>query len=288
MRASEIVSSLRTRRTSRFVFSSLAFYGRGARRELPGSWFIAALSALGLEEMAVRQTLYRMERDGELTARKEGRSKFYAPSPAAVAIIDAGSAKMRPPREKAWDGRWTIVQLQPDGVGRVHRERLRDLLAVEGFAPLGGHSYLHPRDRSARVLAAAEQSGFAAHLHVFRGPRLGGAQSDAAFVRTLWNLDALAPRYERFLARFAPLARRQWRDAREAAGVRFALVFDYLEVAWDDPELPAQLLPPRWPGARARRLVAELYDRLAPPSRAYGEQVLQAIGSSTARERATR
>ena len=60
--------------------------------------------------------------------------------------------------------------------------------------------------------------------------------------------------YVGFLERFQPLAARQASsfplDIQFA--LRFAVVLAFLEVAWKDPELPASMLPPQWPGVKAR------------------------------------
>jgi phenylacetic acid degradation operon negative regulatory protein len=284
MRAREIVSSLREVRTSRFIFSSLSFYGQGKKRELPGPWFTSALTRLGLEEMAVRQTLYRMERDRELSSRKEGRVKIYRPTPTTVAIIDAGTAKMRgasnggvsnAPR---WDGLWTLVRLHSAG-SATDRERLRDILMVEGFAALGDGWHIHPRDRADRIVAAVAGTPAAKHFDVIRGARTHSPLADREFVASLWDLSAIAKRYEQFLSRFGPLTRHRARwDPREAAGIRFALVFHYLEVAWNDPGFPAELLPAEWPATRAQALVDGLYETLTSPAREFGDAVMREVG----------
>ncbi len=268
-----ILSSLQNAPTSRFIYSSLSFYGPHHNEELPGSWFTRALTTLGVDEMAIRQTLYRMEREGALVSRKEGRTKVYSATPSTRAVIDAGSAKMRPPVEEKWDGTWTLVRFLLDGGMRQIRDRLREVLQVEGFASLGSGLYIHPRDRSSRLAGAVKALNVAGRVHIFRGPRLHGV-SERSFVRELWDVDAIAVRYREFVAAFDGLAGRNRWDPREAAAVRFALVFRFLEVAWDDPELPPDLLPARWPGRRAREVVRRLYDELTPPALEFGNAIM--------------
>jgi phenylacetic acid degradation operon negative regulatory protein len=270
------VSSLRTTRTSRFIFSSFAFYGPDAGGELAGTWFTRALTPLGVDEMAIRQTLYRMERDGELTSRREGRSKLYAPTATTRLIIEAGSARLAVEAEPPWDGQWTLAHFRLGEESRIARDRLRDLLNTEGFAALAPGLYIHPRDRAAAVSEAARAGGVADRLHLFRGPRVGRTGDDRHFVRELWPLDAIAGRYREFLTRFTPLLRRRGAITdRDAAALRFALVFEYLDVAWSDPGFPPELLPRNWPGHRARGVVGQLYERLRDGARAYGAAMRQ-------------
>ena len=77
------------------VYSSLSFFGPHVEGELPGTWFVAALGQVGHEAAAVRQTLWRMERSGELHGRSEGRQRFYRFTPLAQAEAALGLARMQ-------------------------------------------------------------------------------------------------------------------------------------------------------------------------------------------------
>jgi len=73
---------------------------------------------------------------------------------------------------------------------------------------------------------------------------------------------------------YEPLARiRRTLLPNPAFVLRFAVVFDFLEVAWRDPELIPRLLPPHWPGTKARRLARALYERLLPAAIAFGDSL---------------
>lgn len=257
------------------VYSAFSFYGVRREGELPGTWLVAALGALGHETAAVRQTLYRMEASRELESRAAGRVKFYRLSPAARAEAEAGLAKIMEQEDtRAWDGDWTLVQFRPGTEGRVERERLREVLRAEGFAAATTGLYLHPRDRSARLLAAAREQGTRDMFDVFRGRRIENGDDDQSLVARHWNLQAIASRYDAFVARFDPLAKAKSTLPDEMCFIlRFAVVFDYLEAAWQDPELTAELLPAKWSGARARRLARDLYQRLLPGALTFGDSL---------------
>lgn len=97
----------------------------------------------------------------------------------------------------------------------------------------------------------------------------------AALAARHWNLDQIEARYEAFTARYTSLIRSAASLPQESAFVlRFAVVFDYLEVAWQDPDLAPSLLPAKWAGTRARRLARELYRRLLPGALAFGDSLL--------------
>jgi phenylacetic acid degradation operon negative regulatory protein len=256
------------------VYSAFSFYGSRRGDELPGTWLVAALGALGHETAAVRQTLYRMEAAAELESRVVGRGKFYRLSPAARAEAEAGLEKIMGDDADAWDGDWTLVQFRAGTEVRVERERLREVLRAEGFASVSAGLYLHPRDRSARLLEAARAHEVRDMVEVFRGRRVDG-DDDRAFVARHWNLGEIAARYDAFVERFEPLAKSRGALQQETAFVlRFAVVFDYLEAAWLDPEIAPALLPSKWAGTAARRLARDLYKRLLPGALAFGDSLL--------------
>jgi phenylacetic acid degradation operon negative regulatory protein len=269
-----MLSTIKSVPISYFIYSSLSFYGSRRGGALPGTWFIRALEAAGRDAAAVRQTLYRMEHEGELVTRKVGRAKLYAATRFANAEIDAGSRKIFEPRRDDWDGNWTVVTLQLSGPRfRVERQRVVALLNVEGFAHAGGDTYLHPRNPGARVLEALSAAG-RKRVIIVRGGRVPGAEPEA--LTALWPLDQLAARYQRVATKLQTMERRVRAGItdRDAFLFRFALVFEYLGVAWEDPELPLALLPQPWTGEAARSMAARLYEMLLPRALRFGDALL--------------
>jgi phenylacetic acid degradation operon negative regulatory protein len=255
------------------VFSAFSFYGSRRGNELAGTWLVAALTAMGHELPAVRQTLYRMEGSAVLQSRVVGRNKFYRLSPGARADAEAGLAKMMSPPPGLWDKQWTIVQLIADGEDRSGKELVREVVRAEGFGRVGPNLFIHPRDRTARLIAAARGHGVTDLLTIFRGRRQL-PEDDRVLVSTCWDLRQIASGYRTFVKRFAPIAKGASAISDlQAFLLRFALVFDFLEIGWSDPELPLELLPPDWPGLEAKQLVQQLYRRLLPGALAFGDRL---------------
>jgi len=266
---------------SNFIYSSLSFFGSVRGGELPGLWFVTALAEVGCDEAAVRKTLHRMEGSAELTSRREGREKLYAPTAYAQGEIIAGTEKIfREP--ESWDGRWTVIYARFPSGERIHRDRLQALLQVEGFATIGPGVHLHPRPRGERVLEAVDPV-VRKRLDVFRGDRVG-PEPESEFIARHWDIQSLARRHRetlRALRRLAGEADGGISDV-EAFRHRFEVVIRYLRVAWDDPDLPITLLPDPWPGTEARELAAGLYERFLPGARRFGDHVLERIGRGDA------
>lgn len=275
----KILSSLSRAPTSDFVYSSLSFFGRKRGGVLPGRWFVDALEPLGVGEPTVRQTLYRMERSGALETSKAGRIKLYGPTPATRAVMDAGRARILETPAERWDGEWTVAHFSFAAGEWRERDRLREVLMVEGFGALDAGLYLHPRDRVARVTAAATEMGRIDNVFVFRGRR-HPAGTERRLVHQLWDLAALRGRYLAYLNAFDAIEPRRLDDL-EAFGVRFASTFEFFRISWDDPDLPAELLPDGWPAARARRCARRLYRLLDGPATRYADGVLRRVSDAT-------
>lgn len=278
MSTDEILSTIGSHPTASLVYSSFGFYARGRGGELPGLWLVHALQELDVAEPAVRQTLYRMEASEELRARKQGRHKLYRPSRYSWASIDAGDDRLTHASEAEWDGEWTVVYMRFSQRQRLKREQIRRVLQSEGFASLLPGVYIHPRARAARLLESLPQDDLAENVIVTRGRM---QLSDAmGFAQQLWDLGGTANGYRSFLARFGGLPREDL-EQRVSGLAGFALKYlvalEYLDVAWRDPELPLDLLPPDWPGADARRLACELNDRLLPVAVSFGDDLMEHV-----------
>ncbi len=270
---------------ARLVYSMLASYGAARGGLLPGSWFVAALSAFGHSPTSIRQTLYRMSQEGSLETVVLGRHKLYRLSSIGRASTDAGTARFHALPTTDWDGLWTVVSYE----FRTDQRRLRDLvsglLSVEGFASMARATYIHPRDRAQRLTQVFTEQALIDQVHVFRAKRQDGL-SDTEFVYRHWDLDTLRRGYDAFVREFRPLARRrQWSriDPTQAVAVRFRLVLTYLETAWRDPDIPLPLLPARWPAPAARELAAELYQCLNGSLLEYGDHVFHQLPETVRR-----
>jgi phenylacetic acid degradation operon negative regulatory protein len=276
MSRDNILSTIDRATTEALIYSTLNAYGNERGGELCGAWFVAAFAELGRGAAAVRQALFRMVQNLELDSRAVGRRTFYRLSAFGKAGVAAGSEKIFQEPERDWDGRWTIVHYQFASRERTVRNRVRDLLETESFAAFGPGLYLHPRDRAERVraaLAATKRREIEHGVAIFRADRVSG-MSDAEVVQQLWDVPALQRKYRDYVRAFGSLLARSREDWTPALAfrARLAAVLAYLEIAWDDPELPDSLLPSDWQGHGARQVVSKLYRILLPGTLRYGDQ----------------
>lgn len=278
----EIMKIVRRAPIRHLIYSCLSAYGEQRGGELPGPWFSAAFDGIGHAPSAVRLALFRMVRNGELEARKEGRVNFYRLASFGRAGIEAGLQMLFGDPETEWDGKWTVVHFHLPTRDRVRRDHIRNILTLEGFGCLGPGAYVHPHNRAPRVLKAmgAEASQEVDGVTIYRGKCVGG-ETDEALAHRLWDVAALNERYDTFLRNVVSLKKRVARCRKQDGFfLRIGVVLAYLDVAWADPELPPSLLPAGWLGFEARTTARDLYESFWPLTLAHGDEILADMGLS--------
>ncbi|HKW81936.1 MAG TPA: phenylacetic acid degradation operon negative regulatory protein PaaX, partial [Casimicrobiaceae bacterium] len=106
------------------------------------SGLIRLLEPLGINERLVRTSVYRLARDGWLSARQRGRRSVYRLTAQGRRRFEHAYRRIYAPPER-WDGGWDLIVARP-GLGTLPRARLRRELGWEGFAALSGGVYARP------------------------------------------------------------------------------------------------------------------------------------------------
>lgn len=206
---------------------------------------IEVCARVGISENLVRTAVSRLVAAGQLTGERQGRRSFYRLAPTARAEFAAATARLYTFAARP-DG-WCLLSL-----GDVTDETRRRF----HMAPVGGGCWLAPDwgtlpEGAALVMRVADATPEAM-------PGIAG----------FWDLATLETRYETVLACFGPVAEGlacgQTVPTSEALTLRLLLVHAYRGAVLRDPFLPEALLPPDWPGTRARALFRDLYLCLTP------------------------
>jgi phenylacetic acid degradation operon negative regulatory protein len=250
----------------------------GAQVRGLGGWLaianlVALMADLGHDDRAVRAAVARMKRSALLAAETRHGVAGYALTRPALEILRDGDERIFSssiPTTVA-EG-WVVAVFSVPEQDRECRHRLRALLVRLGFGQVTPGVWIAPsrmKPEARRLLARAELSQY---VSLFEGEYEGFSDLRVLVARA-WDLPALDIAYRRFLA----LHRRTatvWR-APKLRGNRRGFV-DYMRVlaawrrlAYRDPGLPAELLPRRWNGERARLLFADLHATLAPRASAH-------------------
>lgn len=261
---------LRSGSTSQgLLLTLIGDYWFGHATYIPSAALVALLAEFGISDQAARAALSRVQRAGYLQGERQGRRTMYRLSPeSAERAVASGRRIMRftavrPETMPEWDGRWTLVTyaLQTEQVDE--RRQIRRHLRRLGFGGLQDGVWISPTVTPEEVARALDDV-VEVDLVVFEEAAL--AAGSALEVPRIWELDELADRYERMIARLRPMLpkvrSRRGPSPAEALVMRSEAMHDWRVMPAHDPLLPVELLPTRWPGWQARELFTEVYDSL--------------------------
>ena len=214
------------------------------------STFVTILAELGLEEKASRQALARTAADGLISAERFGRRARWHLTDSGRHLLSEGAERIYSfaGQTSGWDGRWLILGVAVPERHRDLRHRLRTRMNWAGFGSLATNLWVSPHvEREAEARQLLEDLGLDATTLSFSGP-FAGIGSERNVVEQAWNLRDIGEHYRDFLSGVT--------DIRPAPGLpttlaQIRLVHEWRRFPFLDPQLPAELLPPDWIGARA-------------------------------------
>lgn len=259
-------------------------YGDYIRHRGGEAWTGSLIELLGLfgpSAQAVRSTLSRMSRKGWLKSRKAGRHSFYSLTDQCIELLEEGAKRIFQFRTDPWDGRWHLLTYSIPESKRSLRRRLRKRLVWLGFGALHQGTWISPRDLRAEVEQVVEALNIRPHVELFGGKHCGFA-SDEEIVARCWSLDELNDYYADILTRYGPLFQ-EHQNLLTSGGSplpqdcfmqRFMLVHEYLSSPYVDPNLPLELLPADWLGARAMQLFQQVHELLSEGAGSFVDSVL--------------
>jgi phenylacetic acid degradation operon negative regulatory protein len=234
----------------------------------PVSALIRLLEPVGIAAPAVRTAISRMAAQGWLEPTRVDAAPGYRATRRAIERLSEAAARIYRSGPEAWDGRWRLVFVDLPGA-RAARDRLRQELTYLGLAEHAPGVWACPFDRPEVDEVVLRAGGRARHaLAVELDPDPVGA----------WDLRALAASYAAWPATAETLVgdeTEQHDDEDEASfAARFRLVHEWRKFLFDDPGLPAELLPTDWPGVPAAELFTSEAARLKPASDRFVARVL--------------
>jgi phenylacetic acid degradation operon negative regulatory protein len=235
------VSQSRNALTARSVLLSVLL-GTDPPR-LPVRQLVRTTELFGIAEGTTRTALSRMAAGGEVVA-EDG---WYALASDRLLARQARQAASRAARTRPWrDGRWLQAIVVAEGRrAAADRSALRAALAEARLAELREGVWLRPDNLGdgSRPVAGGE-------VRWFRAVPDG---DPAALAARLWDLPGWAARAGDLRNRMSELVGPLEAGDRTCLADGFVLSADVLRHFQADPLLPAELLPPDWPGEDLRR-----------------------------------
>jgi phenylacetic acid degradation operon negative regulatory protein len=228
---------------------------RGGRA--PVAALVRLLAPLGIAAPAVRTAVSRMVRQGWLHPLRLSTGPGYLLSPKAARRLDDAAARIYRTGRVGWDGTFDLIVIDTPSQ-RGDRARLAANLAFLGYGNIDDATWVATR-RADEVEPLLRESGL--RYERFTASHAAGTPGAAALVRRAWDLDEIGGAYERFVRELRPAltAINERSSDEESYAARFRLVHAWRTFLFSDPQLPAALLPARWPGTTA----AAFFDRHA-------------------------
>lgn len=232
---------------------------------------IALLEPLGINERAVRTSVFRLVDEGWLAASRSGRRSQYRLSAQGEQRFLRAHQRVYAPPSPDWSGRWTLLLTPSDRLSAARRNALKKELLWEGFAPLSPGSYAYPGEKNAALTEILERTRSVGEVVLLSAADTGiaGALPLAQFARHHWPLKEVSTSYRRFLRRFQPLLPLTAQPDHHPAlafAARILLIHAYRRVQLHDPQLPQALLGDDWPGTTAYALCQAIYRQIVSAS----------------------
>ncbi|GIF64010.1 PaaX family transcriptional regulator [Asanoa ishikariensis] len=264
-------------RAQRLLVTLLGDYWRADREPLPSGGLVTALSEFDIAPANARATLSRLTQRGLLERSKEGRHTSYRLTDPAWQILRRGARRIfAPSDESTWDGLWTLIAFTLPLDDASQRRLLRARLRWLTFWPLYDGTWVTPHDRFDEARDQLRELGITDAV-VLRSRDLELLPTGRARLEAGWRIDDLAGAYRDFLARHRRLASRAVEGGlapRAALVHRTEIVDDWRALVGNDPDLPAEFLPPSFPRAEARQLFLRTAESLAEPAQRRFEELV--------------
>jgi phenylacetic acid degradation operon negative regulatory protein len=133
---------------------------------------------------------------------------------------------------------------------------MRTRLEWAGFGSLGGGLWIAPRTGREGEIRVPKDAAEAIELLTMRA-EITAYGEPRAVVASAWDLDEVATEYDAFVQEFARL---RPRTPEAVFRAQTLLVHEWRKFPFLDPDLPVELLPAKWPRARAREVFQERHE----------------------------
>lgn len=241
---------------------------------------VAALGALGVEEKSARQTIARTASQGIIASERHGRRVRWQLTDDGSLLLAEGTERIYSflRSRHTWDGQWLVVAAAVPESQRSTRHKLRTRLTWLGLGcPTPGLWIIPDADKEDEVQAALTDLDLADRAFAWVGRRAAGTDP-ASLIDAAWDLAEVRTRYQGFNADFEE---RAVEDDSEAFVAQVELIQAWRSFPFVDPDLPAELLPPDWPGPAAATLFHTRRDRWHRRAQREWDRMEQAAGERT-------
>lgn len=236
-----------------------------------GGWVAAAVLVRLMEDAGVpaprtRTALVRVKAKGLLRPQTRGGAAGYAFVDEAAPMLVRAHQRIHHPRAMAVGDPWCLVSFSIPEELRDLRHQLRRRLRHIGCGTVSSALWIAPGYLTGEVEEVLDELGVREHCTLFAADEVREVRDQRASVAQWWDFAELATLHQDFLDRHTAEIQgvRRTASAAEAFGVWVRSLDRWRTIPYNDPGLPARLLPPDWPGLRATPLFYRVRDEIAP------------------------
>lgn len=233
-------------------------------------------NVFGFSPRLVRTSLYRLAGEGWCTNERVGRQSRYSLTKAASSETKQAEQRIYHAPDPQWSGEWTAVFVDSPTIEDEARESVAQSLRWQGFLPLRAGLLVSPTAtiEQARDVCGRATPKSAIPLATLTFPDLDELVADGFLAEAL-SIGDRAKAYDDFISLYEAAADSGVAsDPAHSFAIRTMLVHDLRRIRLSGPDIPLQLLPDEWPGARAFELARSLYPDLCSSSSPWLSEIL--------------
>ena len=242
---------------------------------------IELVSCLGLNERAVRTSVFRLKNEKMLISSQKGRKSFYTLTQSGQLRFEEATKRIYNHLPEPWNGNWTLLFTGRRELKQATKKRLYSELHWLGYGDLGSGILAHPRGDADSVTHLIEDLDVTDHVAVMQASSLSPLEKTPShiMVKKGWNLEEIESGYQDFINSFGPILNKL-KNGHPVTGktaflVRALAVHEYRRALLKDPRLPDRLLPEGWAGADARNLFHDIYQCVWRTAESYLTEILE-------------
>lgn len=244
----------------------IATYARPLGNWIGTASLVRLLEDCGVPAPRTRTALVRVKAKGLLRSEARDGVPGYAVVDAAGPMLVRAHQRIHHPRGMRSGDRWCLVSFSIPEELRDLRHQLRRRLRYIGCGTVSGALWIAPDYLVGEVEEILAELAVGEFCSVFVVTEVRGVPDLRSAVVRWWDFTELGTLHQEFLDRHEA----EIRSLGDHPGPErsFDLWIRALDrwrvIPYNDPGLPAELLPPDWPGSRATPLFCAVRDTVAP------------------------
>lgn len=169
---------------------------------------IQLLEPFGINERLIRTSMFRLTKEGWLTAEKVGRRSYYSLTGAGRRRFDKAFKRVYSSVVPQWDGSWHLAMLTQLSADK--RKQVREELEWQGFGAISPVVLASPRADRTDINATLLDLDALEDTILFEttGQDVMASRALRAQVRESWRIEELGAQYSEFIQLFRRCGRR--------------------------------------------------------------------------------